>query len=87
MYRRLSGMTGTAWEERCEFWQTYGTPTARIPTNRPIQRTLAPDHVLSTEDAKWAAVADAVQAGHATGQTGAGGHAQRGGQRDAEHAC
>ena len=68
MYRRLSGMTGTAWEERRELWQTYGTPTAPIPTNRPIQRTLAPDRVLPTEDAKWIAVADAVEAGHATGR-------------------
>ena len=68
MYRRLSGMTGTAWEERRELWQTYGTPTAPIPTNRPIQRTLAPDRVLPTEDAKWAAVADAVEVGHKTGQ-------------------
>jgi len=68
MYRRLSGMTGTAWEERRELWQTYATPTAPIPTYRPIARTLAPDKVLATEDEKWAAVADAVEAGHATGR-------------------
>ncbi len=68
MYRRLSGMTGTAWEERRELWQTYGTPTAPIPTHRPIQRTLAPDRELPSEQAKWEAVADAVEAGHATGR-------------------
>ena len=68
MYRRLCGMTGTAWEERRELWSTYGTPVARIPTNRPIRRTLADDVVLPDEDAKWAAVADATQRGHATGR-------------------
>jgi len=68
MYRRLSGMTGTAWEERRELWQTYAAPTAQIPTHRPCVRTLAPDRVLPTEEAKWAAVADAVEASHATGQ-------------------
>lgn len=68
MYRRLSGMTGTAWEERRELWQTYGTPTAPIPTHRPIQRTLAPDRELPSEETKWQAVADAVEAGHATGR-------------------
>ncbi len=68
MYRRLSGMTGTSWEERHELWQTYGTPTVQIPTHRPCVRTLAPDRVLPNEEAKWEAVADAVETGHATGR-------------------
>ncbi len=68
MYRRLSGMTGTAWEERRELWQTYRTPTVAIPTNRPCVRTLADDCVSPTKEAKWAAVADAVETGHATGR-------------------
>lgn len=68
MYRKLSGMTGTAWEERRELWQTYRTPTVRIPTHRPIKRKLAPDRVLPTEDAKWNAVADETQRLHDTGR-------------------
>lgn len=68
MYRKLSGMTGTAWEERRELWQTYRTPTVRVPTHRPIQRRLAPDRVLPTEDAKWNAVADETQRLHDTGR-------------------
>ncbi|MEM9914258.1 MAG: prepilin peptidase [Planctomycetota bacterium] len=61
MYRNLSGMTGTAWEERRELWQTYRTPVVRIPTHRPILRRLAPDRIRSTEDDKWNAVTDEVQ--------------------------
>ncbi|MEM9418494.1 MAG: hypothetical protein AAGA25_05480 [Planctomycetota bacterium] len=68
MYRNLSGMTGTAWEERRELWQTYRTPTAYIPTHRPIQRKLARDRILPTEDAKWDTVADEIQRLHETGR-------------------
>lgn len=68
MYRKLSGMTGTAWEERRELWQTYHTPTVRIPTHRPIKRKLARDRVLPTEAAKWDAVADEVQRLHGSGR-------------------
>ncbi|MEM1107137.1 MAG: hypothetical protein AAGH99_00415 [Planctomycetota bacterium] len=68
MYRKLSGMTGTAWEERRELWQTYRTPTVRIPTHRPIQRKLARDRVLPTEDKKWEAVADEVERLHKNGR-------------------
>ncbi len=64
MYRKLSGMTGTAWEERRELWQTYRTPTVRIPTHRPIKRQLSRDRVLPTEDTKWDAVVDEVQRLH-----------------------
>ncbi|MEM6855530.1 MAG: prepilin peptidase, partial [Planctomycetota bacterium] len=61
MYRNLSGMTGTAWEERRELWQTYRTSVVRIPTHRPILRRLGPDRIRSTEDDKWNAVTDEVQ--------------------------
>jgi len=68
MYRKLSGMTGTAWEERRELWQTYRTPTVRIPTHKPCIRRITPDRVLPTEAAKWQAVADEVQRLHTTGR-------------------
>lgn len=68
MYRKLSGMTGTAWEERRELWQTYRCPTVRIPTHRPCVRKLAADRVLPTESTKWSAVVDEVQRIHRTGR-------------------
>ncbi len=68
MYRRLCGMTGTAWEARHELWRTYRTPTVRIPTNRPCIRTVEGDRVLQTKDARRSAVADTVQTLHASGR-------------------
>ncbi len=56
-YRRLCGMTGTAWEGRDEFWQIYKLPTVRIPTNKPRIRRQWPTGVHATQRAKWEAVA------------------------------
>jgi len=53
MYRKLSGMTGTASEAAAEFWQIYHLPVVVIPTNRPCQRKNLPDIVMTTEQAKW----------------------------------
>ncbi|MFZ2145651.1 MAG: hypothetical protein WAV28_00410 [Sedimentisphaerales bacterium] len=53
MYRKLSGMTGTASEAAAEFWQIYHLPVVVIPTNRPCVRKNLPDIVLPTSDAKW----------------------------------
>ena len=68
MYRRLSGMTGTAWEARRELWQVYKLPTVRIPTHRPCIRTQAKDRVFGTADAKWRAVVEEVQEVHKQGR-------------------
>ncbi len=46
LFRKLSGMTGTASEAAGEFWQIYGLPTLKIPTNRPCIRKLYPDRIL-----------------------------------------
>ncbi len=56
MYRRLSGMTGTAAEAWREFWQIYHLPVVVIPTNRPCIREYLPDVVFTSESAKWSAV-------------------------------
>lgn len=56
LYRRLSGMTGTAAEATNEFWQIYHLPVAIIPTNRPCIRKHYRDNVYSTESAKWDAI-------------------------------
>ena len=68
MYRRLSGMTGTAAEGWLEFWQIYRTPIVVIPTHRPVQRQLLPDSVFVDEQSKWQAVTDEIHRVHATGR-------------------
>jgi len=61
MYRRLSGMTGTAWEARSELWQVYKQATVRIPTHRPCIRTQPPDRVFGLSEARWRAVVQEIQ--------------------------
>lgn len=68
MIPRLSGMTGTAWEARGEFWQIYKLPVVRIPTHRPVKRQRLPDRVFATADEKWRAVVDEIVSLHATGR-------------------
>jgi preprotein translocase subunit SecA len=68
MYRKLSGMTGTAQEAWREFWQIYRLPVVVIPTNRPCIRTHQPDRVYATESAKWQAVVAEIAAVHKTGR-------------------
>jgi preprotein translocase subunit SecA len=68
MYRRLCGMTGTAWEARHELWQVYHLKTCVIPTHRPRQREQWPDRVFATQSAKWEAAARHVAEVHATGR-------------------
>ena len=68
LYRRLSGMTGTAAEARREFWQIYHLPVVVIPTNRPCRRTHAPDAVYATEAAKWRAVVAEIRRHHEAGR-------------------
>ena len=65
-FHRLSGMTGTAWEAAAEFWQTYGLPVIRIPTNRPCIRKHLPDRFFLKEREKWDAVIDEIATIHAT---------------------
>lgn len=68
MYRRLSGMTGTAWEGRYEFWQVYKLPTVRIPTHRPCIRIQHPDRVFGSSEARWKAVVEEVKRIHKGGR-------------------
>ncbi|GAB4109009.1 MAG: preprotein translocase subunit SecA [Phycisphaeraceae bacterium] len=68
MYRRLSGMTGTAWESRHELWQVYKLPTVRIPTHKPCIRVQHPDRVFGTADAKWKAVVEEIKRIHKLGR-------------------
>jgi preprotein translocase subunit SecA len=67
-YARLCGMTGTGWEVSEELWRYYRLPVVKIPTHKPVVRTLAPDHVFLTEGAKFARVAARVAEFHAQGR-------------------
>jgi preprotein translocase subunit SecA len=68
MYRKLSGMTGTATEATSEFWQIYQLPVVRIPTNRPCIRKNLPTMVLPTESAKWATIVQEIRRMHEIGR-------------------
>ena len=60
MYRKLSGMTGTAVTEAGEFWEIYELDVVEIPTNRPIARDDQNDKVYKTKREKYNAVIDEV---------------------------
>ena len=68
MYKKLSGMTGTASTEADEFSEIYGLQIVRIPTNKPRARKDLPDSVYKTEKGKYKAVIDQVVACHEKGQ-------------------
>ena len=60
MYRKLSGMTGTAITEAGELWEIYKLDVVEIPTNKPIQRDDKEDLVYKTAREKYNAVIDDV---------------------------
>ncbi len=61
MYKKLSGMTGTAMTEATEFMKIYGLDVVAIPTNRELQRIEHPDLIYLTEKDKYRALADEVE--------------------------
>ncbi|RKF03261.1 protein translocase subunit secA [Tenacibaculum lutimaris] len=60
MYRKLSGMTGTAITEAGEFWEIYKLDVVEIPTNKPIQRDDKQDLVYKTTREKYNAVIEDI---------------------------
>lgn len=60
MYRKLSGMTGTAVTEAGEFWEIYKLDVVEIPTNKPIARDDRDDLVYKTKREKYNAVIEEV---------------------------
>ena len=60
MYRKLSGMTGTATTEAGEFWEIYKLDVMEIPTNRPIARKDQNDQIYRTKREKYNAVIEEV---------------------------
>ncbi|AME09607.1 preprotein translocase subunit SecA [Gemella sp. oral taxon 928] len=68
MYRKLSGMTGTAKTEEEEFRNIYNMYVTTIPTNMPVIREDAPDFIYSNMNAKFNAVAKEVKERYDAGQ-------------------
>ncbi len=68
MYKKLSGMTGTALTEAEEFSKIYKLETVVIPTNKPMTRKDLNDLVYRSEQGKFKAVVEEVKRRHATGQ-------------------
>ena len=68
LYKKLSGMTGTAMTEETEFNQIYNLDVIEIPTNKPMIRNDMADVVYKTEQAKYLAVIQTIEECHAKGQ-------------------
>ena len=68
MYRKLSGMTGTALTEEEEFSAIYGLDIVEIPTNKPVVRIDHHDLIYKTEAGKFRAVIEQIKQCHEKGQ-------------------
>jgi len=68
LYKKLSGMTGTAMTEAAEFMQIYKLGVIPIPTNMPTARVDSSDLIFKTENAKFLAVAEDIAKRHKAGQ-------------------
>ncbi len=68
LYRKLSGMTGTAMTEETEFSEIYHLDVIEIPTNKPIQRVDLPDLIFKTEKGKYIALIEDIMEANKNGQ-------------------
>ena len=68
MYKKLSGMTGTALTEENEFRQIYALDVVEVPTNKPMIRIDRNDHVYRTYRGKIWAIVEKIKECHAKGQ-------------------
>ena len=68
LYKKLSGMTGTALTEAEEFSSTYELDIVEVPTNRPMIRIDHPDEVYKNEKGKYDAIVRQIAACHEKGQ-------------------
>ncbi len=68
LYKKLSGMTGTAATSKEEFFKVYNLDTMVIPTNKPVVRKDANDLIFQTENGKFTAAANKVKELHIKGQ-------------------
>lgn len=68
LYKKLSGMTGTAKSEEEEFRAIYGLDVLEIPTNKPVIRKDMPDIIYKTVNGKNKAIINEIETRHAAGQ-------------------
>ena len=68
LYKKLSGMTGTALTEETEFREIYSLDVVEIPTNRPMIRVDHPDCVYKSANGKFRAIVDLIRECHEKGQ-------------------
>ncbi|MBQ6936486.1 MAG: preprotein translocase subunit SecA [Clostridia bacterium] len=68
LYKKLSGMTGTAMTESEEFKEIYSLDVVEIPTNKPLIRQDNDDVLYKTEEAKFNAIIDVISECHEKGQ-------------------
>ncbi len=68
LYRKLSGMTGTAMTESQEFQEIYNLDVVAVPTNKPMIRVDEDDVLYKTEAAKFNAIIDQIMECHEKGE-------------------
>ncbi|MEK7582820.1 MAG: preprotein translocase subunit SecA [Patescibacteria group bacterium] len=68
LYKKLSGMTGTAQTSAEEFHKVYKLDVISIPTNKPMMRENLTDRIYKTEEGKFRAIVQEVKARHEAGQ-------------------
>ena len=68
MYKKLSGMTGTALTSSEEFFKVYKMDTIPVPTNKPNRRVDHNDLIFQTEQGKFKALAKMIKEKHKVGQ-------------------
>ena len=68
LYKKLSGMTGTAQTEAVEFEEIYGLRVVEIPTNRNVRRIDEDDEIYKTEEAKYNAIIKSISEAYAKQQ-------------------
>ena len=68
LYKKLSGMTGTALTEEQEFQEIYSLDVVEVPTNKPLARKDLPDIIFPTEMGKFNAIIEDIIKCHEKGQ-------------------
>src|SRR5690606_18777641 len=68
LYKKISGMTGTAVTEAMEFANIYNLDVVQVPTNLPLIRDDMTDLVFATEKGKFKAVTDEISHIHESGR-------------------
>ncbi len=68
MYKKISGMTGTAQTSAEEFHKVYGLEVTSVPTNNPLVREDLDDLIYKNFNAKWRAVVEEIRERHKKGQ-------------------